>query len=68
MNIITAPAESQSLVSSILDPIKSLLRTTNNLALSLEEVSETILDVSKLAHEIATLSLTAQRDELMLRQ
>ena len=68
MNIITAPAESQSLVSSIIAPIESILRTANNLALSLEEVSETILDASKLAHEIATLSLTAQRNELMLRQ
>ena len=68
MKIINAPVASQSLVQSIMDPIKSILRTTNNLALSLEEVSETILDASKLAHEIAALSLTAQRDELLSRQ
>lgn len=68
MKIINAPDSSASLLSSILDPVKSLLRTTNNLARSVEVVSEIILDSAELTKEIASLSLTAQRDELLARR
>jgi hypothetical protein len=68
MNVINAPEATAGIVQSILDPIKSILRTTNNLCKSVEVVSEIILDSAELTKEIACLSLTAQRDELLARR
>jgi hypothetical protein len=67
MKVINAPEATTSLVASILDPIKSILRTTNNLCQSVEVCSEIILDSALLTKEIAMLSLTKQRDELLAR-
>jgi hypothetical protein len=68
MQVINAPEATKSLVASLLDPIKSVLRTTNNLCKSVEVCSEIILESAELTKEIASLSLTAQRDELLSRR
>lgn len=64
MKIINAPEASQSIVQSVLDPIKSLLRTTNNICRSAEVISEIVLEGAELTKAIAMLSLDNQLKEL----
>ena len=68
MNVINAPAASMSLVQSILNPVKSALRTVNNICESAEVISEACLEASKLVKDISLLSLEDQRTELMAKR
>lgn len=68
MKVINAPEASAGIVQSILDPIKSILRTTNNLCKSAEVCSEIVLESAELVKEISLLSLSSQRDELLSRR
>lgn len=68
MNVINAPEASASLVASIINPVKSALRTINNLCESCEVISEACLEASKLVKDISLLSLEDQRTELMTKR
>jgi len=68
MNIINVPPASVSLVASIISPIKSALRTVNNICESAEVMSEAVLEASKLVKDISLLSLEDQRTELMAKR
>lgn len=67
MKVINAPEATQSFVQSVLDPVKSILRTTNNLCRSAEVMSEIVLEGAELTKAIAMLSLSNQLAELEAR-
>lgn len=68
MNVINAPEASVSLVQSVLNPVKSILRTVNNVCNSAEVISEAALEASKLVKDISLYSLEDQRTELLARR